>query len=205
MIDALLRVLDRVIDLRRYQSDRLAKQYDVFVKPIVEDLEAVHGDYRQMFTNVRQQMVAGTVGPSEAADLLEQRRVVFEPAREKLIAAALSFRGTKFAAPIEKFWSALLVYFPLGDLGIVGGTAATSLILELRRLSGRTGEKRVGALPRWIYPSEPPIDRELERGIRSWGSDGVACIDWFLESQRRRWRWLCDAAAEVQASVAGAD
>jgi hypothetical protein len=134
MIDAVLRIIDRLIQLRQYQSDRLKKQFEFIVQPIMEDLERIQSDYLQMFLEVRVLLADGRATSKDAADLLDARRTLFEPVRQKLMAGFPELDASGFSPPLQKFGKAVLNFFPLGDLYTAGGTSATTLIRELRRL-----------------------------------------------------------------------
>jgi hypothetical protein len=198
-----------LIQLRQYQSDRLKKQFEFIVQPIMEDLERIQSDYLQMFLEVRVLLADGRATSKDAADLLDARRTLFEPVRQKLMAGFPELDASGFSPPLQKFGKAVLNFFPLGDLYTAGGTSATTLIRELRRLGT---ERRSFQADLRYFVVEHLADTATHTmwpqqlgPERPWGNDAVACIDWFLDRQRQRWQHVCRAAAAVQFSVASAD
>src|SRR5436190_1763503 len=84
MIDAILRVVDRLIELRRYGSARLQKQYQFLIQPVMVDLERVQGNYLEMFASVRDELASGKLTLEQAIKQLERQRLDFEPVRTRL-------------------------------------------------------------------------------------------------------------------------
>jgi len=211
MIDAFLRILDRLIELRRYKSARLQKQYEVIVKPTVADLERVHTDYLRMFIDARQQLSDGSATLAQTIEMLESRRNQFAPVRQKLLAPRPELLAVGSLPLIREFTGALVSYFPVGDLHTASGTAATTLIMELRRRQTTTRE----ADPRdnEILSSLAPIITGIPLHVleRRYGradtqhDDPIACIDSFIRFHETHWQFVCMAAASIQMAVAAAD
>ena len=49
MINALLSIIDRLIQLRKYRMERIEKAFKELFEPLFNDLLIIHGDYIKMF------------------------------------------------------------------------------------------------------------------------------------------------------------
>jgi hypothetical protein len=109
-IDLLLRLIDRVIDLKKYRTERLHKTYQDVLDPLFKDLMSVHGNYIRMFEEVLEELEAipdpeseeGKKRLLEIAESLRKRRLEFEPVREKLAAITRELGGSLHICPSGK-------------------------------------------------------------------------------------------------------
>jgi hypothetical protein len=200
MLELLLKVLDRLIDLVKYRGERVRRIFDEIFDPTFRDLEAIHKDYCAMFEQVLGELpMPDELGTPEArrallaaAEKLRLRRLEFEPVRVKVAAVAREtlggrFAGTRkvvFAPEADAFLRAVVDYFPSGY--VQGGSAtsdATSLMVALR------------------MSANPIAPAEIERH----GDTLSAMVSATLLESRGRWRIVCDRYAALRAAVAGTD
>jgi hypothetical protein len=146
MIELLLQLIDRLIDLKKYQAERVEKTFKEILDPVFSDLLLVHGDYVRMFEDVQQQLIAipnldnddGRKRLLEVAETLRQRRLEFEPVRQKLGAMTreLSTDASKLSRTMdskeaEAFVVSVLEYFPRAELG--DQSSRSSALIEALR------------------------------------------------------------------------
>nr|MDU9046218.1 hypothetical protein [Candidatus Electrothrix aestuarii] len=130
MIDALIDVTDRIIELVRIEDERMKARYEEIYKPSFEELRAVHSDYLKMFTELEWKVrkidpdlpgndPQGTGSPTEALEYLHMRRIELLPIREKLSAIETLLdgkQGTKLPETERRFLQSLANYFVVGGL-----------------------------------------------------------------------------------------
>ncbi len=92
MIDLLLKTVDRVIDLVKIKEKRIKARYEEVYKPSFVELQSVHTNYLNMFTELDsrlQKLGPGLLGNDPAAidalEFLRARRTVLLPVRSKLL------------------------------------------------------------------------------------------------------------------------
>lgn len=51
MIEALLKIIDRLIEMKKGRIKSRKQVFDMVLKPTFDDLLAAHGDYIKMFNN----------------------------------------------------------------------------------------------------------------------------------------------------------
>ena len=114
MIDLFLKALDRLIDLLRISEHRRRARFQEIHQPTYEDLRQVHTDYMLMFHNLRVTLQQGIDDPARAQEVmlgassfLAERRVPFEPVRDRLVVLLDLLDDTdwqsKFSAPEQQF------------------------------------------------------------------------------------------------------
>jgi len=210
MIDAIIRVIDKIIELRRYQSDRLRRQYDLVVCPVMSELERVHANYLESFRDARRQLVTNASTLDEIIQRLETQSTSFEPVRRRWSGAYPAFRQAQLLSIMQEFVSALAVYLPQGDIiSGTGGTSFTTLIEELKKLSSSSKYLDKLSLCRSgnVSSTDPcalPLTPTNVTPTPPSSAEALRCIDRFIGLQQSKWLRLCDAAARVQAAVAGA-
>lgn len=192
MIELILKLIDRIIDLKKYRDERFRKTFDDILDPLFKDLEAVHGNYIRMFEGVDAQLAAipdlesrpGRIRLREIAESLRQQRLEFEPVRVKL--AAMNHElgqliyGTdpKLDNPsVKEFVASVLRYLPRGN---VSGrtTRASALVRALQ-----------GALA--ITPEQ--IDEE--------GEDLRELVSSTVEECRENWHSVAAAHATLKLAL----
>jgi hypothetical protein len=145
MIELLLKLIDRIIDLKKYETERIEKTFREVLDPLFGDLMNVHRDYLSMFIDVQRQLEVQDVGIAEdrqrlhaAAETLRVNRLQFEPVRQKLTALSRELanrKGLKLGPPeADEFVRSVIEYFPQGDLGD-GLSRSSALVVVLRSVA----------------------------------------------------------------------
>lgn len=148
VLDLLLKLIDRLIQLKSYQAEQLQKTFDDILSPTFEDLLEVHRDYVAIFEDVRGALPAhsemdtpaGRQKLKEIAESLRLRRLEFEPVRTQLSAMIRSIQGSRYGArhklfsgEAQEFIDAVIEYFPEGYLnGTRNASRATALYAAIR-------------------------------------------------------------------------
>ena len=174
MIEALLKIIDRLIEVKKGRIQSRKQMFDMVLQPTFDDLLAVHGDYIKMF----QQLIvfAGDQRPSvlakrvaKAKKQLQKNRLEFEPIRENIRVVARQLAKQNLPGEETEFVSAVLHYFPSGEPLLPHSSATTLLKFLGRDLTGNA------------------IDMLLIKTI---------------ESHQRRWSDVCTAFASLKIAVA---
>jgi hypothetical protein len=195
MIEILLKLIDRIIDLKKYQVERLQKTFRDVLDPLFNDLLSVHGDYVRMFEDVRAELTATGILSGEArqhklleiAESLRRQRLEFEPVRDKLTALTRELRSGIYAGSLsfecpeaDEFVAAILQYFPRADLST--RTSRSSVLL----VAIQTGAIITAA----------QVTRD--------GKSLPELVDATIEDCRQKWQSVCDAYAKLKLAVRAA-
>lgn len=148
MLDLLIKLIDRLIQLKGYQTERLQKAFDDILAPTFDDLLKVHQDYLKIFEQVRQELPAtndletasGRQELLQVAESLRQKRLEFEPVRSHLSAMIRTLQGSRYGAhkklfsgEAQEFLDSVIAYFPEGYLkGARSASRATTLYAAIR-------------------------------------------------------------------------
>ena len=126
MIDLLLKAIDRMIALFKIRDKRMRARYEEIYKPSFAELQSVHADYLDMFTELETKLLK--IDPTlpgndllavEALEFLRARRIKLLAVREKLWAIQALATG-KAAQNLPKeerefLWS-LVAYFTIAGV-----------------------------------------------------------------------------------------
>src|SRR5688572_7737743 len=113
MLDLFLKLIDRFIDLAKSREEANVKRF-ALVKEMYEELEPVHADYLQMFEKVSAGLDRGD-DIAVVARALQLERVVFEPARQKMLTVAEVLFKDENLGKYRDFFSAVYRYFSAVD------------------------------------------------------------------------------------------
>src|SRR5262245_5997246 len=195
MLELLLKLIDRLIDLTKYRAERQAKIFAEIFDPVFEDLERVHANYLAMFDEVLRSLP--DVGPTPTdeqraqlranAERLRQQRIEFEPVRAKLGAMTRQVLGGRYGGrrkelspEADAFLEAVVDYFPTGYVVSKSASSlATSLYAALRASAEPIGDADVAVHGALL----PALVRET------------------LDDCRDRWRVVCERHATLQIAV----
>lgn len=132
MPHALLGVIERLLGTARVsppQTASGARTFEEFVEPAFSDLEGIHKDYLNMFSDIYESLPFEWEASSEegraalagTAHLLRRRRLEFQPVREK-VRALIERLGTENIDPYNRaFVEAVIRYFPSGTVVVADG------------------------------------------------------------------------------------
>jgi hypothetical protein len=149
MINALLAIIDRLIQLRQYRTARIEKAFKELFEPLFNDLLMIHGDYIKIFRETSNLLPWGLTAEiyngvtiteedrckafTKAIIHLRERRKEFEPVRIKVrsLTEELTLISTEFIEPAQDYINAVMHYFPQGTVDTnVGWPSPALLLLE---------------------------------------------------------------------------
>ena len=193
MIDGLVQVLDRMMQLLTVRSKRRRRLFEAVWEPTFTQLRAVHGDYLGMFEACSSQLAElEEAKPGDAVPRLERitrelrsRRLEFEPARRQLLALIDHSQRLDLDREAAAFVEAVLWYFPTGT----NRSLPTSASETLGRLQGLIESVDLGS----------NADR-LEHGSLR---DLADYVHGAIRHQRTAWDHVCDTYAQLQSKDAG--
>ena len=192
MITEFISLIDRLIQLIEYRNRRYRLLFDDFLQPAFDELLLVHKDYIQMFEKTYRLLPSGVpskMGAAEfisqlkqPAEYLQERRIEFEPVREKLLALGKSMRRQTLEPDVKEFIDALVSYFYQWLPN--SGSASTELLAAIEGAikRGKTSEKELE--DEWHF---------IENYIRN-----------LIEKQRAHWSLVCEAFAPLKVRAAKA-
>jgi hypothetical protein len=189
MIDTLIQVLDRLIQLLRVRGKRRVRRFQEIWEPTFRELREVHGDYLAMFQTCKQDLVRimrsesdvpRVRGLEEIANELRRRRLEFEPVRRQLIALINHTQNLDLDDVTREFLEAILWYFPTGaDRRVPTWAAETLARLEALTMSVENEEGAESLL-------SPSIDSVL------------GYLSGTMRHQREAWERVAAAYAVLQ-------
>jgi hypothetical protein len=197
MLDLLLSLIGRLIDLEKYRNERLLRIVKEILQPVYEDLLKVHTNYIGMFSDVAAKLPGEATPPesratavAEAANELRRKRLEFEPVRRQTEAFAKKIFGGRFGKQREfktpeadAFLRSVVDYlFPAGYLTTASAESrATTLYGAIR-----AGGKEIRAQD----VAAPGQDRLLSELMEA-----------TIRDTQERWQRVSDAYAELKLKV----
>jgi len=137
MLEAFLKIIDRLITLRNIEQNRRKELFEKILEPVFNDLLLVHGDYLEMFLELERGLSNSHEINNKTSDILErlrnnlkEKRSQFEPVRVKLREFINALNETKLCEEEEYFLYSVVSYFPKGKL-IEHFTASTYIISKI--------------------------------------------------------------------------
>ena len=141
MLEALLAIIDRLIKLVEGRLKSRRETFAQVMEPTFNELLLIHGNYISMFEHL--QIFRGDV-PADSAEVqrrlrhakaeLREKRLEFEPVRQKVKAFANALATKDLPAEERRFIDAVLRYFPSGNTA-VPHSAATTVLEYLDRVA----------------------------------------------------------------------
>jgi len=132
MIDTLLLIIDKLIQLRKHRLQNSREVFKRILEPTFKDLSMIHQDYLQMFTKVQWLLPSfkENLQPEDygklvnAVEYLRQQRIKFEPLRVEIRSLSTllgisaphksKVRLPKLSTSGRRFVQAVINYFPSG-------------------------------------------------------------------------------------------
>jgi hypothetical protein len=180
---ALVKVIDRLISLGKYKIQNRKEVFNKVFEPAFKELEAVHGDYLEMFdsTSVTLNDILTNEQPESfdklksAIEKLRTRRTRFEPVRAKLRSLGKALVKEKLPPEETKLAYAMCEY--LSTYYFAGNPSASGLLLYVLKSL-----------------EEEPNDRKKLESARQTLS-GIAL------KTKDSWQFLCQDFAAAQIKV----
>lgn len=188
MIEQLLSIIDRLVQLKEHRAKRRVELFGSIFEPIFIDLQVVHTDYIQMFQHVLTMLMnKKTTGHrlrrEKAVEQLLVTRIELEPVRLKVRHIVRELSEKNFKKEEMQFIDAMTAYFPSGCL--TTGTAASDLANQIAAV----GEK------------EDPANaaRAIAEKIKSLEAAEVVALT--VGRTKKRWDKVCEAFAHLRVAV----
>jgi hypothetical protein len=202
MIDALISIIDRLIQLTKYRADRLRTVFTELFEPLFNDLLMVHGDYIGMFQHTLDCLPwnltaevwdSKKITPEDrreafrkAIEQLRARRKQFAPIRAKIRAISDELKPTleKSTPEVRGFVDAVLSYFPRGDVdpSRTGWPSPAIVMIEFL-------EEKLQ------FDDDLAADRRIYEHARS-------TVELSIRTHEEGWSRLCIAFAKLKVAVA---
>jgi hypothetical protein len=151
MVEALLTVLDRLIQLIKGRIEGRRNVFDRVIEPTFNELLQIHGDYVQMFEEAQVFTAAGVTNEVElqrriaaAKQELQDRRREFEPVRRKVEAIAIELASHSLPEEERRFVDAVMRYLPSGDPALPH-SASTTLLQYLETAAPESIDRVIAA------------------------------------------------------------
>jgi hypothetical protein len=195
MVEALIKVLDRMIQLLTVRRKRRVRLFTELWQPTFEELRTVHSDYLTMFQScstmlkaLEQESVESSrsLRLKDIAAQLRDRRIAFEPVRRQLIALIHHSQNLNLDGTSKQFLDAVLLYFPTGTNRTLSPTYASEMLV------------RFDALILSVEIGENQLHNESLEELQIY-------VHGVIASQRRAWERVCEAYAALQTQSATSD
>jgi hypothetical protein len=100
VLDALVKIIDRLIELAKYREERFRRIFDKLIEPTYEDLKIIHSDYLEMFQTVYDLL------PTEEANSAAEYTMRMHKAKHFLIEKRRKFAPdrVRFEATASALW-----------------------------------------------------------------------------------------------------
>jgi hypothetical protein len=135
VIELLLKLLDKLTKLTELRAAHKRKAFKELAEPMFNELQEVHKNYLTNFVEARR-LVEQSSDLQPCIDFLRKQAVEYGPVRSKLQTTARTIFGIHKPTEMSDLVSAILSYFPMGELAGPDGLFSTShktLIEELER------------------------------------------------------------------------
>ncbi|MFC2155697.1 hypothetical protein ACFLRB_04315 [Acidobacteriota bacterium] len=109
MIDAVLKLLEKLTQLAKHKKEVEEKTFDLLIKPLYTDLETIHLDYLKMFEKYQRELEEGTE-LEKIAWQLEFDRLDLEPLRSSIRPFVESYEDNPKLNAYIKFFSSVVKY-----------------------------------------------------------------------------------------------
>jgi len=138
MIDTLLNLVDRVLQLLRLRESRKDRLFSKLWQPTFEELRNVHTDYLEILEACSNALEVIAVSPEnwetqrqikDVINTLRKARLKYEPVRRQLLAIINEAQKYGYDDIEEKYLSSLVNYFPSISNRRLSTAAADSLTL----------------------------------------------------------------------------
>lgn len=185
MIETILSVIDRLIQLLSIKENLNEKQFENILKPLYEGAESIYRDYLKTFDDL-ETMIYNCVEEEKLIRFLEARRLEYLPVRMKVRAVLSKLRRSprtglgKQDRFIEGIWYLMR-----------GGIAISEPGYLVRLGTGKEGLTLLDIL--YIFLSMPSIEFDREWGMHS--------VEYQLLCLHDAWQAIVEGYAEKQNAI----
>jgi hypothetical protein len=181
-----LDLIDRLIQLCRYRTERERRAFDALLQPLFLDLQTVSADYERFLTTVHEKLPFQWEHAEadyikrlrEAGALLTAARIELAPVRARVRSLASELSSLDLPPALSAFARSVLAFFPTGEYS--DSSPASNVSPSLRLLE--------------------ELDAQL---LGNPGCDVKTTSLALLKTQRRLWSDVCDAFSRVQLKNVG--
>ncbi len=184
MLDALLKLLEKLIELVKLRKEAEERAVDHLVTPIFTDLKAIHEDYLSFLEACRRSLSEG-VDIAEIAKQLMSDRLEQEALRRSIRAFVQSYQMNSRLSRYASFFREVHIYLQGHDLG--GHSSAGEGILKA--LEDGIREEQKNKLLLHADMRQPGLRQAL-----------IQLTGWSLENLRKRWSSVCHEYAIIVAN-----
>lgn len=189
MIDDLLKVADKIIELLKRKEVRRKEVFTSVIKPLFDELLVVHADYLQMFERARLSLEAGKPIKSIVQRLISDR-LEKEAERRSIEYRAIAFAhiDSNTDDPVRLFFHDVSYYFRSSHLRATD-PKASSLSMKALDLITLNNCKL-----------QEPTDREVDKAIDKYKLT-ILDLETCIATLRRQWKNVVTSYALVQAQL----
>jgi hypothetical protein len=202
MIDTLISILDRLIQLKEYRTKRIQHIYSELLEPVFVDLSAIHKDYLQMFTKLSSDVPfdweKNLPGYQErlekVVDFFQRKRLEFEPTRSRVRMMARELECLSISPEVEGFVDSVICYL-----------FGTVTFHENQDLSNYSEYKSVSetVLERLEIATQKRTDsRDSSHLSDSIEDDIRSMVELIVIHQKASWEKSCSAFSKLKISIA---
>jgi hypothetical protein len=156
VIDAFVKVVEKLIELATYREQRDQRVFKELVTKLYEDMQIVHTDYLQMLEGLRAELV-GRQPLTHVAEKLARHRIQHEALRRRLEETAQALQENKQLSKYHEFFREVSRYFSGSPAGSPArgypGTMVSSFLLRLGSTLRSISDQEL-ALRQWTWPSD---------------------------------------------------
>ena len=170
MLDALVRVTEKLIELLKYRSEVREKRFRNQIEPLFESLREVHQDYLDLFTACRKEL-EGEAKLGSIVEHILKRRLEHEPLRRSVIQMAYVFAKKDVPTALMQLFQEVEVYF-FRSMPKAPSTPGSDLVTSMYSLAveERRSEFMLRDFDRWGARETliAMVDRTLNDIRESW-------------------------------------
>ena len=182
MIDSFVKIVEKLIELRRYREDRNRRLFNDTVSLIFKDIEEIHRDYLQMFSACEMSLEENE-SLSKIVKDFRKARLKYEPTRRRILIILAELAGKTELAQFQWLFFHMHSYFSKADSSVtVMAPMPSGFTRSSRHL---TFMERTLQYARWAVDSSA-YRRDIIFSTREWRKR--------LESD---WHQVCESYAKA--------
>ena len=191
MIDALVKLLEKLVELVKIKKEAEEKILDLVIIPLFKDFKAIHEDYLKLFEDCRRDL-AGDADLRAIVRQLSKDRVANEALRRSIASMVTAYAKNPKLSRYHDFFQAVAAYADAAEWSRPS-TASTSLLEMLEHWAGEGDEDKFQI----IWQGENGV-----RNKRVLIAETIAVTDISLKRLREAWERVSRSYAEIHLSRA---